>query len=246
MSTETSIARFAGYDDSQTRVVALAAAARGHRITDDVSRSIAADIRAALKTSAAVLEEARTSLVKPLNDHVRTINGKFTPLREALDAAVKVLDVEILRDRKEQQRIADEERAWQEAEAAAARKAAEEEQAARAREIAAQAEVVAKEAGMSPAEAKEVGQLYAQDELAKPLQEKPVAVVEIREPPKTIAGGHGVTTIRKRWTFEVVDIRLVPRAYLALDETIVREAIRQGVRQIDGLRIYQAYEVSGR
>jgi len=47
------------------------------------------------------------------------------------------------------------------------------------------------------------------------------------------------TTIVKRWTFEILNLKDVPRDYLILDNAKVREAIRNGIREIPGLRIYQ-------
>lgn len=48
-----------------------------------------------------------------------------------------------------------------------------------------------------------------------------------------------VTTVTKRWTFEVVNVDKVPREYLVLDSVSVNKAIRNGVREIDGLDIFQ-------
>jgi len=47
------------------------------------------------------------------------------------------------------------------------------------------------------------------------------------------------TVVAKRWTFEVVDVNKVPREYLVLDRTAVNKAIRDGVREIAGLNIFQ-------
>jgi hypothetical protein len=43
----------------------------------------------------------------------------------------------------------------------------------------------------------------------------------------------------KVWKFEITDAVAVPREYLSVDEVLVREAIRSGVREIAGVRIYQ-------
>jgi hypothetical protein len=60
--------------------------------------------------------------------------------------------------------------------------------------------------------------------------------------PTRIRGDYGATAfVRRSWTFEVVELDRVPREYMSLDVTVVREAItRDGVRQIPGLRIFQA------
>jgi len=47
------------------------------------------------------------------------------------------------------------------------------------------------------------------------------------------------TTIRKAWTFKVKDLSLVPAEYMMLNEAAVRAAIRDGVREIPGLEIYE-------
>ena len=49
----------------------------------------------------------------------------------------------------------------------------------------------------------------------------------------------GVSTVTKRWTYEVVSQSKVPCKYLMIDSAKIRQAIRDGVREIAGLRIYQ-------
>ncbi len=60
--------------------------------------------------------------------------------------------------------------------------------------------------------------------------------------PTRIRGDYGATAyVSRSWSFEVVDLDRVPREYMSLDVTVVREAItRDGVREIPGLRIFQA------
>ncbi|WPP51776.1 hypothetical protein [Catalinimonas niigatensis] len=50
---------------------------------------------------------------------------------------------------------------------------------------------------------------------------------------------HSTDGVRKVWTFEVNDLSKVPRQYLMLDEQKVRQAIREGKREIAGMSIYQ-------
>lgn len=45
--------------------------------------------------------------------------------------------------------------------------------------------------------------------------------------------------LTKRWVHEVVDINLVPREWLMIDEAKVKQAIKDGTRSIPGLKIYQ-------
>jgi hypothetical protein len=68
--------------------------------------------------------------------------------------------------------------------------------------------------------------------------EQAMAVLE----PTRIRGDYGATAfVHRSWSFEVVELDLVPREYMSLDVTVVREAItRDEVREIPGLRIFQA------
>jgi hypothetical protein len=50
---------------------------------------------------------------------------------------------------------------------------------------------------------------------------------------------HGTTYIRTTWEFEVEDITKVPAAYLTINDALVRQSIKGGVRGIPGLRIYE-------
>ena len=57
--------------------------------------------------------------------------------------------------------------------------------------------------------------------------------------PEEVVADVGESITSRRWTFEVTDIKIVPRAYLALDTVAVNKAVRDGERDIKGLRIYQ-------
>ena len=67
-------------------------------------------------------------------------------------------------------------------------------------------------------------------------------VAAMKPEPTHIRGDYGSTAyVRKSWTFEVVALDEVPRDYMSLDVDVVREAItKDAVREIPGLRIYQA------
>ena len=48
-----------------------------------------------------------------------------------------------------------------------------------------------------------------------------------------------VKGIRKDWTFEVINETLVPKAYMSIDSKKINDAIDAGIREIDGIRIFQ-------
>lgn len=45
------------------------------------------------------------------------------------------------------------------------------------------------------------------------------------------------------WDFEVVDAAAVPRPYLAVDPAAIRSAIKGGIREIDGVKIFERAEI---
>lgn len=51
--------------------------------------------------------------------------------------------------------------------------------------------------------------------------------------------GGANASVRMVWTFEVVDLAQVPAEFLAVNDTAVRQAIKDGTREIPGLKIYQ-------
>jgi hypothetical protein len=90
-------------------------------------------------------------------------------------------------------------------------------------------------------------------EEAKKLQEDLNREAEKKgiEPPKvpdiTIPKQDNVTRLdsgrssfqRKFWTYEMVDKSLLPREYLKVNEAAIRDAIKMGVRDIPGVRIFE-------
>jgi hypothetical protein len=50
----------------------------------------------------------------------------------------------------------------------------------------------------------------------------------------------------KHWTFKIIDASLVPREYLTISETTVRNAIKAGLRSIPGIEIFEEDRTSFR
>jgi hypothetical protein len=68
----------------------------------------------------------------------------------------------------------------------------------------------------------------------------PVAIPTLTLPAEnTTAGNIGAVTQRSVWKWEVEDLSLVPREYLKVDEKLLNEKIRSGVRKIPGIRVFQ-------
>lgn len=87
------------------------------------------------------------------------------------------------------------------------------------------------------------------EEQAKAKKEEREA--EIIAPPPTVIptttpGIVGSASNRKVWKFEVIDEAKIPKQYFTLDETKIRTAVRSGVREIEGVRIYEDFEIAVR
>lgn len=75
-------------------------------------------------------------------------------------------------------------------------------------------------------------------EQAEAVVQQALQVAQAAPPMKV--GGVSVTEV---WDFELVDTEQVPRQYLAVDATKVKAAIKAGVRDIPGLRIFSKASV---
>lgn len=91
------------------------------------------------------------------------------------------------------------------------------------------------------------------DEANRALQEKlnkqakedgveEVTVIPIKAPkPETVihtAGGHS-QYLRKQWVGEIEDGEKVPREYCIPDQKLINQAVRMGVREIPGVKIFE-------
>jgi hypothetical protein len=76
------------------------------------------------------------------------------------------------------------------------------------------------------------------------IEAAPALVLPVKEAEKTVHSDTGSATAGKRWTFEIVDANAIPRQYLKVDEPSIRAAIRDGAREIPGVRIYQETSIS--
>ena len=87
---------------------------------------------------------------------------------------------------------------------------------------------------------------------AKAMKEaKKEGISEVRVPIvndiNTQRGDVATTTVKKIWSWKLVDINKVPREWLCIDAAKIGSAVRHGgIRQIDGIEIYQEESLSGR
>lgn len=87
------------------------------------------------------------------------------------------------------------------------------------------------------------------DEQARAKVEKREA--EIVLPPPAIIqtntrGTSSTASSRKVWKFEILDESKIPRQYLIVDESKIRAAIKLGTREIEGVKIFEDFDISVR
>lgn len=104
------------------------------------------------------------------------------------------------------------------------------------------AEKTVKEAILSYRAEREKQRMIEQAKLQKKNGNSNLALVDSL--PNIIESKSGETKISKRWTFEIVDEKKVPKEYLTVDTDKVKDAINQGVREIAGIKIYQKESLS--
>ena len=71
----------------------------------------------------------------------------------------------------------------------------------------------------------------------EPVEPMPAPVIKRETVTRTESGT--TASIRMKWTFKVTDINKVPREWLVLDERRVQSAIDSGVRNIEGIEIFE-------
>jgi hypothetical protein len=162
-------------------------------------------------TGLKTIEEIRNFFVRPLNNQVKAINEKFKLLTQPLADKKQQLSDSLLAWRKEEQ--------LKLAEAEAEQRRIYEEKQAKAR--------------TEEERRRKISEAKGGDGIVKTPVEQPIYV----PPVNTLA--QDTTTVRKQWTFEIEDEIKVPREYLALDTVKIGQAVRAGVRDIAGVRIFQ-------
>jgi hypothetical protein len=189
-------------------------------VTDAPTAGKVTEWLSVVAATAKSVEDRRSALVKPLNDEVKSINDLVRPLTAALD--------------KLKSKGKDKQLAWHRA---------EEE---RVRREHAEAERIRKENERKAFEAQAAAAAQS-SQTGKPVEVVPVVVApvpQVVEASRGVKTDYGSTSVRKVWKFEVIDSALVPRRFLAVDESAIRRAVAEGAREIEGVRIFQTEELS--
>lgn len=174
------------------------------------------------------IEDRRKELTKPLVDLQKKYNSYAKEISEPLDKAeahiksgLRKWELKLEQERIEAFKKAEEERKKAEAEALAKLEAQKEEAEAMSMFMDAKESKKAEIVAMAEADRTVVEIEQRQKEAQKEIM------------------SHKVTGARKVWTFEITGENEIPRAFLSIDEKKIRAAIKDGVRDIPGVRIYQ-------
>jgi hypothetical protein len=225
----------------KARIDKMVIEARSVLVKDEASQALAVELGTTARKLKNQVESLRKSTVQPLNDHVKDVNNLAKSFIDPLDAAERDLKAKIS-TYQTKLRLEQEKKAAEAREAArkvqeayeAEQRAIREEAARKARE----AEEALKKEKDAAARAALERTIAEETEAANAPVQVAVAPV-IPEIPKAVRTESGSAHQRMTWTFEIEDGTKVPRAYLAIDEQKIRQAVKAGIRQIPGVRIFE-------
>lgn len=184
-------------DEAHQIEVGVKMAIRETGIHDDQEMKVATDTLAQVNAFLKRAEEARTFIVKPLNDHVKLINAEFKKITDPLTFADRSIRnaMSAFYQAKERARLEEQVR------------------------------------------------LDAQAKADAAIQGTPSLIPEVVADlapavDKTVKTEAATAGFRDNWTYEIIDAALVPREYLTVDGPAITKAVKSGVREIAGVRIF--------
>jgi multidrug efflux pump subunit AcrA (membrane-fusion protein) len=223
------------FDPLKAEAAIIARPAMAIKVIDDETQTQALEQAKTVKALINRVELKRKELVAPHNDFVKEVNSYAKEITTDLSKAELYLKGQLSARAAELEKIRQE----------AARKAEEER---RKKEAELQAKAAAE------AEERKLDEMFGSDEENAKAQAVQQAALE-REQKQInkefakdvrVASSMNVSGAKKVWLFELTDLTKVPREFLALDEKKVRAAIKDGAREIAGLRIYEDFNISVR
>jgi len=184
-------------------------------VNNEGDLTTAVDLLKTIKERCKQYNNERLEIVKPIKDSAKNVDTRFALVINPLKDAENHLKPKILKYQLELEKERN--------------RIAEEERAAREAELKAAAD---DNAAMGNTERAEELEVMANAVTAKPEE----------------SGRGGFTgaksSIKKRWVFEVDIFTAIPLEYLVVDTAKINAAIRDGAREISGLKIFQKEEIS--
>jgi len=204
----------------------MKAQAMAHVVTDEASQNEAITMAGQAKKLATAIEKKRKEVIEAPGEFVKTVNSFVKVFRDSLDDIDRKLKAGI---QSHMIKIQMEQREAQERARIEAAKI-QHELDLRAAELNAQREAEARKAA-------EKGEPAApmEPEVTAPVVVAPVVPVQKVFRSETGSSVH----LRKDWVWDILDISLIPGKYLVVDKVSVNQAIKSGIREIPGIRIYE-------
>jgi hypothetical protein len=204
----------------------MKAQAMAHFVTDEASQNVAITMAGQAKKLATAIEKKRKEVIEAPGEFVKTVNNFVKVFRDSLDEIDRKLKAGI---QAHMTKVQMEQREAQERARIEAEKI-QREMDARAAALNAQRETEARKAAENGKPAAPM-----EPEVIAPVVVAPVVPVQKVFRSETGSSVH----LRKDWAWDVLDISLIPGKYLIIDKIAVNQAVRSGIREIPGIRIYE-------
>ena len=210
----------------ESQKIALINTVEGLEIRNDDDLALGVEILADFKKRYKYIEEDRKTIVDPINQALKVINGKYKPAKDFLEKLIKKLDQEKITPYSVEQINLKRVEAERIQQVEFDRKAAE----------AQKLEDKATDQGS------ELAKEFVEDIEAEALKIADQEVVVN----KTVRTETATNTLRARWVCEVTDSKKVPRQYCEPVNRLLTEAVKNGLREIDGCIIKEVYSSTTR
>ena|ERR1700747_3172675 len=224
-----------GFDDLQTQINLFLKPLKDLKVTDQLSMESGLANLAGLKKWEKQVNDKRTSLTKPLDeqkkilmDHEKKIMKPIEEVQNHIKKQLCAYEVILEAKRKEDFEKAEIERKRLEKEAA--------------EKLAAEKEELEAETMFGTEEQKAEAQAKLEvitERVNTEVQTTHAAVV-------TSIAATKVSGVSRPWVFEITDETKVPVMFKTVDDKKIRQAVSSGVREIEGVRIFQEIRVNAR
>jgi hypothetical protein len=203
-------------------ITQLDAEIRSLTIITDTENARASELLGNVKKLLKTVQERRDNIVKPIKSSIALIDNEFKKISEPLEELEALLKSRML----------------QYARAQETKRMEEERKIREARET--EEKHIREEAEKNRSLINKItGKPVDENKIQEQLQSMPEIKPETKEAPKTVRSSAGTSTIKKFWTFKIINEQEIPREYLIVNESKIRQAIRDGSRSIAGIEIYE-------
>jgi hypothetical protein len=204
----------------------MKAQAFAHIVEDEQTHNEAITMAGQARKLTTAIEKKRKEIIEAPGEFVKTVNNFVKVFRDSLDEIEQKLKAGL---QAHITKVQMEQRVSQELARIEAAKI-QQQLNARAAALNAQREAEARKAAQNGEPA-----VPMEPEVTAPVVVAPVVPVQKVFRSETGSSVH----LRKDWVWEVLDISLIHAKYLMVDKVSVNQAVKSGIREIPGIRIYE-------